>query len=137
MLASVVQIDDLHGAWGMVLRQLPSSPTGTGLCARHWRRRATGRLGKQFRRVEESVGMPGDGAHHGTRLQLVDHFHAAGNPGQTRRGDYPRPLALHGIAWRTRHGNPTKIEVTSTHSKAPAIAEALTKVSGFLKRIKR
>ena len=47
-----------------------------------------------------------------------------------------RPLALHGIARRTRHANQTTVEVTSTHSKAPVIAEALAKVSGFLKRIK-
>ena len=47
-----------------------------------------------------------------------------------------RPLALHGIARQTRHSNQTKVEVTSTHSKAQAIAEVLTKVSGFLKRIK-
>jgi hypothetical protein len=47
-----------------------------------------------------------------------------------------RPLALHGIARRTRHANQTTVEVTSTHSKAQVIAEALTKVSGLLKRIK-
>ena len=47
-----------------------------------------------------------------------------------------RPLALHGIARRTRHSNQTTVEVTSTHSKAPLIAQALTKVSAFLKRIK-
>lgn len=47
-----------------------------------------------------------------------------------------RPLGLHGIVRRTRHGNQTKVEVTSTHSKALVIAEALTKVSGFLKRIR-
>ena len=47
-----------------------------------------------------------------------------------------RPLALHGIARQTRHGNQTTIEVTSTHSKASQMAEILTKVSGFLKRIK-
>jgi len=29
-----------------------------------------------------------------------------------------RPLALHGIARRTRHGNQTTLEITSTHSKA-------------------
>ena len=32
--------------------------------------------------------------------------------------------------------NQTTVEVTSTHSKAQVIADALTKVSGFLKRIK-
>jgi hypothetical protein len=42
---------------------------------------------------------------------------------------------LHGIARRTRHSNQTTVEVTSTHSKALVIAEALTKVSGFPKRI--
>ena len=47
-----------------------------------------------------------------------------------------RPLALHGIARRTHHSNQTTVEVTSTHSKAPLIAQALTKISGFLKRIK-
>ena len=47
-----------------------------------------------------------------------------------------RPLALHGIARQTRHGNQTTVEITSTHAKAAQIAEILTKVSGFLKRIK-
>jgi hypothetical protein len=47
-----------------------------------------------------------------------------------------RPLALHGFARRTRHGNQTTVEVTSTHSKVQVIAAALTNVSGFLKQIK-
>lgn len=47
-----------------------------------------------------------------------------------------RPLALHGIARRTQHSNQTTLEITSMHSKARLIAEALTKVSSFLKRIK-
>ena len=47
-----------------------------------------------------------------------------------------RPLALHGIARRTRHSNQTTVEVTSTHAKAGLIAASLTKVSAFLKRIK-
>jgi len=47
-----------------------------------------------------------------------------------------RPLALYGIARRTRHGNQTTVEIISMHSKAGLIAAALTKVSGFLKRIK-
>ena len=47
-----------------------------------------------------------------------------------------RPLALHGIARMTHHGNQTKIEVTSLHSEAGVIAEALTKISRFLKWIK-
>ena len=47
-----------------------------------------------------------------------------------------RPLALHGIARQTRHGNQTTVEITSTHAEAPKIAEILGKVSGFLKQIK-
>jgi Transposase DDE domain group 1 len=47
-----------------------------------------------------------------------------------------RPLALHGIARRSRHSNQTTLEVTSTHAKAGLIAESLTKVSAFLQRIK-
>jgi hypothetical protein len=47
-----------------------------------------------------------------------------------------RPLALYGIARRTRHSNQTTVEVTSTHSKAGLMAQALAKVSSFLKRIK-
>lgn len=47
-----------------------------------------------------------------------------------------RPLARYGIARQTRHSNQTTVQVTSTHSKAPLMAQALSKVSGFLKRIK-
>jgi len=47
-----------------------------------------------------------------------------------------RPLALQGIARQTRHGNQTTVEITSTHAEASRIAEILTKVSGFLKRIR-
>lgn len=47
-----------------------------------------------------------------------------------------RPLALHGIARQTRHGNQTTVEITSTHAKASRIVQILTKVSEFLKRIK-
>jgi hypothetical protein len=47
-----------------------------------------------------------------------------------------RPLALQGIARQTRHGNQTTVEITSMHAQASQIAEILTKVSGFLKRIR-
>jgi hypothetical protein len=47
-----------------------------------------------------------------------------------------RPLALHGIARQTRHGNQTTVEITSTHAEAPQITQILTKVSAFLKGIK-
>jgi hypothetical protein len=47
-----------------------------------------------------------------------------------------RPLALHGIARLTRHGNQTKVEVTSTHSKATLVTRMLNTVSGFLCHIR-
>ena len=63
-------------------------------------------------------------------------FMRLGSPDKHAEAITSRPLALHGIARMTRHSNQTTVEVTSTHSKAPLIAAVLTKVSGFLKRIK-
>src|SRR5215469_16947947 len=63
-------------------------------------------------------------------------FMRLGIPDKHAEAITSRPLALHGIARRTRHSNQTTVEVTSTHSKAPLIAAALSKVSGFLQRIK-
>lgn len=62
-------------------------------------------------------------------------FMRLGIPDKHAEAITSRPLALHGIARQTRHGNQTTIEITSMHSKAPQIAEILTGVSGFLKRI--
>ena len=63
-------------------------------------------------------------------------FMRLGIPDKHAEAITSRPLALHGIARQTRHGNQTTVEITSTHAKASQIAEILTKVSGFLKRIK-
>ena len=63
-------------------------------------------------------------------------FMRLGIPDKHSEAITSRPLALHGIARRTRHSNQTTVEVTSTHAKASAIAEVLTQVSGFLKRVK-
>jgi hypothetical protein len=63
-------------------------------------------------------------------------FMRLGIPDKHAEAITSRPLALHGIARQTRHSNQTTVEVTSTHAKAHLMAEALTKVSGFLKRIK-
>ena len=63
-------------------------------------------------------------------------FMRLGIPDKHAEAVTSRPLALYGIARRTRHSNQITVEVTSTHSQAGLIAEALTKVSGFLKRIK-
>ena len=63
-------------------------------------------------------------------------FMRLGIPDKHAEAITSRPLALHGIARQTRHGNQTTVEITSTHAKAGQIAEILTKVSGFLKRIR-
>ena len=63
-------------------------------------------------------------------------FMRLGIPDKHAEAITSRPLALHGIARQTRHGNQTTVEITSTHAKASQIAEILTKVSGFLQRIR-
>src|ERR1035437_6233190 len=63
-------------------------------------------------------------------------FMRLGIPDKHAEAITSRPLALHGIARQTRHGNQTTVEITSTHAKASQIAEILTKVSGFLRRIR-
>ena len=63
-------------------------------------------------------------------------FMRLGIPDKHAEAVTSRPLALHGIARQTRHGNQTTVEITSTHAKASQIADMLTKVSGFLKRIR-
>ena len=63
-------------------------------------------------------------------------FMRLGIPDKHAEAITSRPLALHGIARQTRHGNQTTVEITSTHAKASQITEILTKVSRFLKRIK-
>src|SRR5437899_12049271 len=63
-------------------------------------------------------------------------FMRLGIPDKHAEAITSRPLALHGIARQTRHGNQTTVEITSTHAKAPQIAEILPKVRGVPKRIK-
>jgi hypothetical protein len=63
-------------------------------------------------------------------------FMRLGIPDQHAEAVSSRPLALHGIARRTRHSNQATVEVTSTHSKGGLMAHALTQVSGFLQRIR-
>jgi hypothetical protein len=63
-------------------------------------------------------------------------FMRLGIPGKHAEAITSRPLALHGIARQTRHGNQTTVELTSMHAEGPKIAQILTKVSGFLKKVK-
>ena len=46
-----------------------------------------------------------------------------------------RPLLLHGLARRTRHGRRTTLTITSSHAKARQRRTALETASGFLKRL--
>ncbi len=46
-----------------------------------------------------------------------------------------RPLLLHGIARRTRHGRRTTLTITSSHAKAKQVRRALEAASGFLQRV--
>ena len=63
-------------------------------------------------------------------------FMRLGIPDKHAEAITSRPLALHGIARQTRHGNQTTVEITSTHSEGPKITKILTRVSAFLKVIK-
>ena len=44
-------------------------------------------------------------------------FMRLGIPDKHAEAVTSRPLALHGIARQTSHGNQTTVEITSTHSK--------------------
>jgi hypothetical protein len=63
-------------------------------------------------------------------------FMRLGIPDKHAEAITSRPLALHGIARQTRHGNRTTVEIASTHAKASQIAKTPAKVSRFLKPIK-
>lgn len=63
-------------------------------------------------------------------------FMRLGIPDRHAEAITSRPLALQGIARQTRHANQTTVEITSTHSMAPLIQAALTRVSAFFKQIK-
>jgi hypothetical protein len=113
--------------------------------AQHYRDR--GDSENNFDELKNQWGWAGFTTHDRNRCQVMARITALvynwwtvflrlGIPEKHAEAITSRPLALHGIARRTRHGNQTKVEVTSTHSKALAIAAALSKVNGFLQRIK-
>jgi hypothetical protein len=113
--------------------------------AQHYRDR--GDAENNFDELKNQWGWAGFTTHDRKRCQIMARitaliynwwtiFMRLGIPEKHAEAVTSRPLALHGIARRTRHGNQTTVEVTSTHSKAAVIARALAQVSGFLKRIK-
>jgi hypothetical protein len=113
--------------------------------AQHYRDR--GDAENNFDELKNQWGWAGFTTHDRKRCQIMGRiialvynwwtiFMRLGIPDKHAEAITSRPLALHGIARQTRHGNQTTLEITSTHAKAAPIAEILTKVSGFLKRIK-
>src|SRR2546427_1523468 len=122
-----------------------SLPDEVRTIAQHYRDR--GDSENNFDELKNQWGWAGFTTHDRKRCQVMARitaliynwwtiFMRLGIPDKHAEAITSRPLALHGIARRTRHSNQTTVEVTSTHSKATVIAAALSKVSGFLKRIK-
>jgi len=113
--------------------------------AQHYRDR--GDAENNFDELKNQWGWAGFTTHDRKRCQIMGRiialvynwwtiFMRLGIPDKHAEAITSRPLALHGIARQTRHGNQTTVEITSTHAKASQIARILTQVSGFLKRIK-
>jgi hypothetical protein len=122
-----------------------SLPDEVRTIAQHYRDR--GDSENNFDELKNQWGWAGFTTHDRKRCQVMARitaliynwwtiFMRLGIPEKHAEAITSRPLALHGIARRTRHANQTTVEVTSTHAKALVIAAALAKVSGFLKRIK-
>jgi hypothetical protein len=122
-----------------------SLPDQVRTIAQHYRDR--GDSENNFDELKNQWGWAGFTTHDRKRCQVMARitaliynwwtiFMRLGIPDKHAEAITSRPLALHGIARQTRHGNRTTVEVTSTHAKATLIAQALTKVSGFLQRIK-
>ena len=62
-------------------------------------------------------------------------FMRLGLPEQHAEAITSRPLAMYGIARRTKHANQITVDITSMHAKASLIGTVLSNVSSFLKRI--
>ncbi len=122
-----------------------SMPDEVRTIAQHYRDR--GDAENNFDELKNQWGWAGYTTHDRKRCQMMARitalvynwwniFMRLGIPDKHAEAVTSRPLALHGIARRTRHSNQTTVEITSMHSKARQIAAALRKVSEFLKRIK-
>jgi hypothetical protein len=118
---------------------------GVRSVAQHYRDR--GDVENNFDELKNQWGWAGFTTQDRNRCQLMGRiialvynwwtiFMRLGIPDKHAEAITARPLALHGIARQTRHGNQTTVEITSMHAEAPKIAQILTKVSRFLKEIK-
>jgi hypothetical protein len=114
--------------------------------AQHYRDR--GDSENNFDELKNQWGWAGFTTHDQKRCQIMARitapiynwwtiFMRLGIPEKHAEAITARPLALHGIARQTRHGNQTTIEITGTHSRQRQMAEALTRVSAFFKEIRK
>jgi hypothetical protein len=114
--------------------------------AQHYRDR--GDSENNFDELKNQWGWAGFTTHDQKRCQMMARitalvynwwtiFMRLGIPDKHAEAITSRPLALHGIARQTRHSNQTTVEVTPTHAKAAIMAQALTRVSSFLKQVKK
>ena len=121
-----------------------SLPDGVRSVAQHYRDR--GDVENNFDELKNQWGWAGFTTHDRKRCQLMGRiialvynwwtiFMRLGIPDKHAEAITSRPLALHGIARQTRHGNQTTVEITSMHAEGSKIAQILTKVSGFLNAI--
>ena len=122
-----------------------SLPDGVLSIAQHYRDR--GDVENNFDELKNQWGWAGFTTQDRKRCQIMGRiialiynwwtiFMRLGIPDKHAEAITSRPLALHGIARQTKHGNQTTVEITSMHAKAQEITEILTRMSGFLKRIK-
>ena len=122
-----------------------SLPDGVRSVAQHYRDR--GDVENNFDELKNQWGWAGFTTQDRNRCQLMGRiialvynwwtiFMRLGIPDKHAEAITSRPLALHGIARQTRHGNQTTVEITSTHAEGAKIAQILNKVSCFLKTIK-
>ena len=54
------------------------------------------------------------------------------NPGKRHEAITSRPLLLHGVTTKTRHGGQTTLTITSQHAKQAAIQAVLIRIAAFL-----
>ena len=112
--------------------------------AQHYRDR--GDAENNFDELKNQWGWAGFTTQDGKRCQIMARFTALiynwwtifmrlGLPEQHAEAITSRPLAMFGIARRTKHANQITVDVTSMHAKASLIGTVLTNVSSFLKRI--
>lgn len=100
-----------------------------------------------FDELKNQWGWAGFTTHDLARCRLMAHMVALvynwwtlyvrlANPTKHHEAITSRPLLLHGVATQTRHGGQTRLTITSTHAKAPAVQVCLASLAGFLRSLR-